>query len=196
MKQAIMKRSIPVVIIAGGKSSRMGEDKALLPFGRYRSLAEFQHHRLSSLFETVYISAKKHKFDFSCRVIEDTHQESSPLAAIISVFETLDAEEVFLLSVDAPFVNKETIERILNTNDSALDVIVAESPSGVQPLCGLYKRSILPLAYQQLKKNNHKLKALLELARSCFVKFDEDFPFMNLNRPEEYQEALKRLEDL
>ncbi|HEY9190437.1 MAG TPA: NTP transferase domain-containing protein, partial [Sulfurovum sp.] len=73
-----MKRSIPAVIIAGGKSSRMGEDKALLPFGPYRSLAEFQYHRLSSLFETVYISAKKHKFDFSCRVIEDIHQESSP----------------------------------------------------------------------------------------------------------------------
>ncbi|HEY9189379.1 MAG TPA: NTP transferase domain-containing protein, partial [Sulfurovum sp.] len=162
-------------------------------FGPYRSLAEFQYHRLSSLFETVYISAKKHKFDFSCRVIEDIHQESSPFAAIISVFETLDAEEVFLLSVDAPFVNKETIERILNANDSTLDAIVAESPSGVQPLCGLYKRSILPLAYAQLKKNNHKLKELLALANTRFVKFDEDFPFMNLNHPEEYQEALKHL---
>ena len=191
-----MKKSIPAVIIAGGKSSRMGQDKALLPFGPFHSLTEFQHHKLSRLFDKVYISAKAHKFDFTCRVIEDIYKENSPLAGIISVFETLDAEEVFILSVDAPLVDKETIEKILNANESTLDVIVAQSPSGIQPLCGLYKRSILPLAYAQLQKNNHKLKDLLHLAQSRFVQFDEDLPFMNLNHPEEYQEALKLFEDL
>ena len=189
-----MTETTYAVIFAGGKSSRMGEDKALLPFGKYNSLAEFQQHKLSTLFEKVYISAKEDKFNFDCMVIEDNYTESSPLVGIISIFETLVVEEAFILSVDAPFVNKETIQRILEHNQTFLDVIVAQSPSGVQPLCGLYKRSILPLAYVQLEKGNHRLGDLLRLANTLFVKFDEDTPFTNLNHPEEYQKALRTFE--
>lgn len=186
-----MKKCTYATIFAGGKSSRMGEDKALLPFGNYDTLTEFQHHRLSTLFQKVYISAKDNKFDFDCRVIEDTHNESSPLVGIISIFETLNAEEIFILSVDAPFVNRDTIEKLLSHNAHDLDAIVAQSPSGVQPLCGLYKKSILPLAYAQLEKDSHRLNDLLHLANTLFVKFDDDRPFTNLNYPKEYQEALK-----
>lgn len=186
-----MTESLNAVIFAGGKSSRMGEDKALLPFAGYSTLAEFQYSRLSKLFKSVSISAKENKFDFDCVVIEDIHEEHSPLVGIISIFETLQIEEVFILSVDAPFVESDTIEKIVSYKDSNSDAIVAQSPSGVQPLCGLYKKSILPLAQQQLKKNNHRLGNLLHLANTEYVKFEEDLPFTNLNHPEEYQEALK-----
>ena len=189
-----MRGITTAVIFAGGKSSRMGEDKALLPFAHYPTLTEFQHDKLSTLFDKVYLSAKENKFDFDCMLIKDHYAENSPLVGIISVFETLKAEEVFILSVDAPFVNKETIEKILKHNESKFDVIVAQSPSGVQPLCGLYRRSILPLAYTQLEKGNHRLSDLLRLANTLFVEFDEDGPFTNLNHPEEYQQALKTFE--
>ena len=53
------------VILAGGKSSRMQQDKALLPFGEVNSLAEFQYRRLSKIFSKVYISSKYNKFDFN-----------------------------------------------------------------------------------------------------------------------------------
>lgn len=191
-----MKKPLSAVIIAGGKSSRMGKDKALLPFGAYRTLSELQHHKLSRLFQNVYISAKENKFDFPCMVIEDISKETSPLIGIISVFEALDAEEVFILSVDAPFVSKNTIEKILEHDESTLDAIVAQSPSGIQPLCGLYRRSILPLAYAQFEKENHRLSDLLDLASTLYVQFDTDTPFTNLNRPQEYQEALKLFENL
>lgn len=186
-----MIEALDAVIFAGGKSSRMGEDKALLPFAGYNTLSEFQYSRLSQLFKHVTLSAKGNKFDFDCVVIEDIYEDHSPLVGIISIFETLQIEEVFILSVDAPFVESDTIEKILSYNKKGLDVIIAQSPSGVQPLCGLYKKSILPLAQQQLKKNNHKLRDLLRLANTEYVKFEEDLPFTNLNHPEEYQQALK-----
>jgi len=187
-----MKRSISAILFAGGTSSRMGKDKSLLPFGTYTSLAEYQHVKLRKLFEKVYISAKEDKFDFECIVIKDILQISSPLIGLISVFETLQSDEVFILSVDAPFVDEKTIETLLKYNESALDVIVAKSPNGVQPLCGIYKRSILPLAYAQLEKENHRLSDLLDLARTRFVSFEEETPFTNLNHPDEYQNALKQ----
>jgi len=186
-----MIESLDAVIFAGGKSSRMGKDKALLPFGGYNTLTEFQYHRLSKLFKSVSISAKEHKFDFDCVVIEDIYETHSPLVGIISIFETLQVEEIFILSVDAPFVESDMIEKILNSDENGLDVLVAQSPSGVQPLCGLYKKSILPFARQQLEKNNHRLGDLLRLAHTCYVKSEEDLPFTNLNHPQEYQEALK-----
>jgi molybdopterin-guanine dinucleotide biosynthesis protein A len=130
-----MKYNIPLVIFAGGKSSRMGQDKALLPFGGYNTLSEFQQVRLSKLFKKVYISAKENKFDF----------DNSPLVGIISIFETLKVDKVFILSVDAPFVNKEVIDKLINSNNR-FDAVVAKSKSGVQPLCGVYKRSVLPIA--------------------------------------------------
>jgi len=190
-----MKDVTTAVIFAGGKSSRMGKDKALLPFANYPTLTEFQQDKLSTLFDEVYVSAKENKFDFDCRVIQDNYKENSPLVGLISIFESLKAEEIFILSVDAPFVSKETIEKLLAHNESRFDVIVAQSPNGAQPLCGLYKRSILPLAYAQLEKENHRLGDLLRLAHTLFVEFDEDAPFTNLNRPEEYQQALKRFEN-
>jgi molybdopterin-guanine dinucleotide biosynthesis protein A len=182
------------VIFAGGKSSRMGEDKSLLPFGGYPTLAQYQHARLSELFDNVYISAKEDKFDFECKVIKDILKETSPLIGLISIFETLETPEVFILSVDAPFVDEAIIETLFEHDHIMLDVVVAQSPSGIQPLCGIYKRSILPLAYAQLKKGNHRLGDLLDLAHTCFVRFEKDTPFANLNHPSEYQEAIRYFE--
>ena len=190
-----MTKTKNAVIFAGGKSSRMGEDKSLLSFGRHPSLAQYQYARLSEIFDNVYISAKEDKFDFECKVIKDILKETSPLIGLISIFETLKTEEVFILSVDAPFVNEEIIESLFEHNQTMLDVVVAQSPSGIQPLCGIYKRSILPLAYAQLKKGNHRLGDLLGLARTRFVQFEEDMPFTNLNHPHEYQEAIRYFED-
>ncbi|MEY3002303.1 MAG: hypothetical protein RLZZ428_678 [Pseudomonadota bacterium] len=183
------------VIVAGGKSSRMGEDKALLPFGGYTTLAEFQYRKLKPYFETVYLSTKENKFDFHPPIIIDKDAIYSPLVAIITLFESLQAEEIFILSVDAPFVDKMVIEQILNhaqnTND---DAIIAQTPSGEHPLCGVYRRSILPLAKMQLAKENHKLKDLLSLGKTSFIGFALEDKFANLNYPEEYHKAFKAAE--
>lgn len=184
---------IPAVIFAGGKSSRMGEDKSQLAFAGYPSLSEYQYRRLSQLFDKVYLSAKSDKFCFECRLIEDNYAVHSPLAALVSVFEKLDVPEVFILSVDAPFVNEEVIGKLMGARSEAHDVIVGESPHGLEPLCGIYRRSVLTEAAQMLKNGDHRLTTLLETVKTKRVKFASKEPFLNLNRPEEYQEALKRL---
>jgi len=184
---------IPAVIFAGGKSARMGRDKALLPFEEFKSLSEFQHHKLSLLFKEVYLSSKKDKFDFPCEVITDSYEESSPLVGIISVFDKLDNDEAFVLSVDAPLVDQEVIEKLIEvSSDVQADAIIAQSPDGLQPLCGIYRRSILPLAKKQLEENTHKLKDLLQRARLKKVHFESRKPFTNVNTPEEYQNLLLR----
>jgi molybdopterin-guanine dinucleotide biosynthesis protein A len=184
---------LPAVIFAGGKSSRMGRDKAHLTFGGYPSLSQYQYVRLEKLFEKVYLSAKSDKFDFDAPVIEDKYEVHSPLAGLVSVFETLQCDAVFILSVDAPFVGEKVIERVMEHIDRPNDIIAAQSPEGVEPLCAIYKRSVLPKAKAMLEANNHRMTDLLEAVETQKVLFEEREPFLNLNHPEEYEEALRLL---
>ena len=189
-----MKYDIPAVLFAGGKSTRMGKDKALLPFAGYHSLSEYQYERLSKNFSHVYISAKENKFDFPVQLISDTYDESSPLVGIASVFETLEAEAVFILSVDAPFVNRSVIDALFKAQGES-DAIIAKSESGRQPLCGIYKRTVLPCAQAQIEANDHKIGNLLKKVRTQFIEFEDDSLFINLNHPHEYEKALNALKD-
>ena len=180
------------VILAGGKSSRMQRDKALLPFWGYSSLAEFQYIRLSKLFSKVYISSKNNKFDFDVDIIEDRYEESSPLVALVSIFETLsNIEEVFLLSVDAPFVNKGIIDTLYKNNNVIKDIVVAKSNNGLEPLCAIYNRSCLIEAKKALKANQHKLRSLFKNLNIKIVKIENESAFINLNYPSEYEKVKK-----
>jgi len=189
---------VHAVIFAGGKSSRMGEDKALLPFGGEASLAQYQFKKLSELFQYVSLCVKDNKFDFDCPLILDKYLESSPLVGILSVFETLkEIDEVFILSVDSPFVDESIIDALMKERHEAkrrnedYDAIVAEGPNGIEPLCGLYKRSILALVKKHYEEGNHKLKDLLSVACPKTVYFSDTTAFTNLNHPQEYAKALK-----
>jgi len=182
------------IIFAGGKSSRMGRDKALLPFGGYNTLCEYQYQRLAKIFETVHISTKEAKFDFDAPLIYDLYPQSSPLVGLISIFETIESDECFILSVDAPFVDEQVIKRLYKQSEESLaDAIIAQSPGGNQPLCGIYRRSILPYAKEFIAQENHKLNALLRRADTTFVLFEDEAPFDNLNHPHEYEKALLQI---
>jgi len=180
-----------IIIFAGGKSSRMGTDKALLPFCGYSTLIEYQHARLSKLFDNVYVSAKSHKFDFNVHLIKDRYSDFSPLVALVSIFETLDVDEVFILSVDAPFVGVNIIEKLYAEAKETSVCVVAKSTLGLEPLCGIYRRSILEKAKEALMQNNHRLVFLLKEVGVQEVFIDDQASFMNLNHPFEYEEALK-----
>jgi molybdopterin-guanine dinucleotide biosynthesis protein A len=177
----------------------MGEDKSLLPFGNFNSLSEFQLSRLSKIFKTVYISCKsKDKFDFEANFIEDIVTDSTfaPTAGFVAIFKALQEESFFALSVDAPFVSEEIIMKLLDEDFSHphADATIATSACGMQPMCGIYHRSLESPFLYMLQSDNHKLGFLLKNSKTNFIFFDDEKPFLNLNHPHEYEEALKLLQ--
>ncbi|MCD6433425.1 MAG: molybdenum cofactor guanylyltransferase MobA [Sulfurimonas sp.] len=185
--------NIPCVIFAGGKSSRMGEDKSLLPFGRFNTLTEFQLSHLSKIFKTVYISCKnREKFNFSANFIEDlpTDKVFAPTAGFISIFRELKDDSFFAISVDTPFIDKKTVNKIIEADNPHLDATIAKLRDKMQPMCGIYHRSLENRFTHMLKTENHKLGFLLNSSKTSFVDFSDEKPFLNLNHPHEYQEAL------
>ncbi len=176
------------VLFAGGKSRRMGRDKALLDFGGI-SLVRYQYERLQALFEKVYISTKEDKFDFKADLIYDTGDTYSPAVALQSVLQTLESEAVFVLSVDAPFVDGDIIYTLYSQLGSR-DLAVAKTQGGMQPLCGIYTKKVLPLLAQMIQKDNHRLGFLIKAANSKIVPFEQEELFLNCNHPHEYEKAL------
>ncbi|OYZ57023.1 MAG: molybdenum cofactor guanylyltransferase [Sulfuricurvum sp. 24-42-5] len=185
---------IPCVIFAGGKSSRMGQDKALLPFGNYPSLAQYQYERLKQLFSHVYISAKnRDKFTFNPYVIEDpTNCDFAPTAGFVAVFDHLECDRIFVLGVDTPFVDETVIQKLLDADASQYNAIVAKTSSGTHPMTGIYHRSLLGELKRMLNDGDHRLGKLLSSVKTQYVQFPFEEPFSNLNHPNEYEEAVSR----
>jgi len=190
-----MKYPMTAVIFAGGKSTRMGSDKALLPFGKHNSLAQYQYERLEALFEKTYLSAKENKFDFDPCLIIDKEKTFSPLVSLVTIFETLRVDKIFVLSVDAPFVDESVMAALIEAGGH-FDIVAAQSKQGTQPLCAVYHKSIFPLAKKHLKDENHKLNNLLEKSNTHLVYFEDESLFMNLNEISQYNKALSILSTL
>ena len=182
---------IEAVILAGGRSRRMGRDKSLLPFGGYPTLAEYQYRRLARIFSRVSLSSKEGKFTFDAPLIPDRSEQFSPMIALASILEGAEAKAVFVLGVDMPFVEKEVIEELRKaSSDKPLaEIVVARSPTGVEPLCAIYRRSLLPKIEKLIASGNHRLRSLLETSPTLEIPFSETGPFVNLNHPEEYERA-------
>jgi molybdopterin-guanine dinucleotide biosynthesis protein A len=175
----------------------MGEDKALLPFGEYNTLTEYQYSRLSKIFSNVYIACNtKEKFSFKAQFIEDNNQTdiSAPTFAFISTFERLQVEKVFVISVDSPFIDKRVIQTLVANDSSQYDVTVAKTEFGVQPLCGIYHRSLKNEFIKMKENNSHKLGYLLKNSATKTIFFENANPFLNLNNPHEYKQALQLIE--
>ncbi len=184
------------VIFAGGKSSRMGENKALLPFGGYDSLLQYQYSRMRTIFDRVSISLKEGMIpDFPCTVIEDRVKENifAPTAGFVALFDVLQEERIFVLSVDTPFVSKTELMALLSRDRREHDATVARTLSGVHPMCGIYHRSLHQTFRRMLDEGDHRLRKMLQASQTCWVDFDQEAAFANLNYPHEYEAALQRL---
>ncbi len=186
-----------LIILAGGKSSRMGRDKALLPFGNHPTLTQYQLTRLSPSFQKIYVGCKtRDKFGFEADFIEDLpeYHESAPHIGLISAFAQLRHEErLCVLSVDTPFFGAQHFEKLLRYDTAAYDAVVARSPKGNQPLCALYKRSALPALKRLAAEGRYRFRDLFKEIETLFIPFDDEAIFTNLNRPGEYEEASSRL---
>jgi molybdopterin-guanine dinucleotide biosynthesis protein A len=180
---------LPLVILAGGKSSRMGENKALLPFGGYPTLTQYQLHRFKEHFQRVYISCRdKSVFNFEADFLEDISSDiQAPYIGIVSAFEKLKSSDVAaFLSVDVPFFAGEDFKRLeefLNGHEGA----VARNFSQHEPLCAIYKSSIKDKIKKLLEQKRYNFAPLFESADIKFVDFFDEKKFANLNTKEEYQ---------
>jgi len=186
-----MIQNTPCVILSGGKSSRMGRDKSLLPFCNYKTLIEYQYRKLSNIFKDVYISSKTNKFDFDCNIIYDKSDISSPMVALNSIFDHLKSDKVFIIAVDTPFVKEDTINILLNQSKQ-FNITIAKEKNRTHNLCGVFSNTIKVHIEKLLTKNIHKIDNLIDqIGDVKTICISDNEQFTNINIHDDYINATK-----
>lgn len=183
-------------VLGGGKSSRMGTDKAFLDWGG-KTLLSRALTVMGAVCDRVAIMGDAAKFSTYGSVVEDIFSGCGPLAGIHAALVHSAAELNLMLAVDMPFVSSELLAFLFaaaETNDAV--VTVPRVGHGLQPLCAIYRRDFSTAAEKALRAGEYKIDAAFsgvsvrvieegELAAAGFSERN----FFNVNTPQDRLDA-------
>jgi molybdopterin-guanine dinucleotide biosynthesis protein A len=187
---------ITAFVLAGGKSSRMGSDKAFVRLGE-ETLLSHAMKVASAVAREVRIVGDAKKFAAFGQVVEDVYRDRGPLGGIHAALSSSATDLNLMLAVDLPSVASNLlVYLLLRARKSAAMVTVPRTGGGLQPLCGAYRRGFAEVAEQSLRDGKNKIDSLFERIETCVIEEDElvraGFSiemFRNLNTPEELEQA-------
>ena len=184
-------------LLAGGRSSRMGRDKAQLTFGG-EPLVKIGLEKLKVVCPEVAIAGGSEDLARFGRVVPDGRLNCGPLGGIVSALEQSSFEWNLFLPVDTPFVPVACLRSLLFAAARFPGVCVMARVGGEpQPLCAVYSRKALAVLRRELYEGRWKISKAIEAAGMVkMVEFENAGWFANLNTPEEFAEAEKRLDAL
>lgn len=174
-----------ICIMTGGRSSRMGEDKASIRFDGKETMLERTCRELSA-FGYRYISVNKEQ-NYSYEgfiTVTDDYDEIGPMGGIVSVLKRTQARNVIFVACDMPFFCLKDAKEIL-ANHGSEAVTVPVTGGRWQPLASLYSVSCLPALESAIDCGDYRMKNVIKkLDYREFVPSDEA-AYANVNTPEE-----------
>jgi molybdopterin-guanine dinucleotide biosynthesis protein A len=191
-----MRHAVTCGILAGGASSRMGQNKALMPF-RGKPLIRHQIDLLSPLFKEVIIGANDPETyaSFGVRVVPDLLKERCSLTGIHALLNAAIRPRVFAVACDMPFLSPALIEKMLEISDEP-DVVVPESDRGLEPLHALYGPWCVGAIEECAQRGAWKVTDFYATVRVHRMRVqdaewlvDGRSPFLNANTPDEWGSA-------
>jgi molybdenum cofactor guanylyltransferase len=187
---------VTAFILAGGKSARMGSEKAFVLLGG-QTLLERALAVARAVTDEVRIVGETKKFQEFAPVVEDLYRGCGPLAGIHAALRASQRELNVILAVDLPLVTKDLLQYLLaRARSSDVTVTAARAGGGWQPLCAVYRREFAYAAEKALQQGQYKIDALFSHGRVQPVEekelqaagFSAEM-FRNLNTAEELAAA-------
>jgi phospholipid/cholesterol/gamma-HCH transport system ATP-binding protein len=179
-------------VLAGGKSTRMGTDKALVTLDG-RTLLARALDLARSVTPDVRIVGDPAKFARFAPVVEDAFPGCGPLGGIHAALRASQTDLNLILAVDVPFVSPALLQYLIRrASSAAATVTVVRASGGWQPLCAVYRREFADAAEEALAAGLYKIDPLFASQRTLVIAEDElesvGFSaemFRNLNTQEE-----------
>lgn len=184
----IPKENITGIVLAGGKSSRMGKDKGMIPF-HGSTFIERIIKTVAPFVSELIISANDPGYaELGYSQIRDLVPEKGPLGGIISAGGSCRTKYMLVVSCDLPMLQPGVISSIINQAGQGYEAIVPLHSGKAEPLCALYSVSVLPIFKKQIEEDDLKMRNILKKILVHYV----DIPghlggnsFLNVNTPEE-----------
>ena len=180
-----------VGILAGGKSSRMGKNKALLEYESNtfigRIINEFDGHEI-----IISASGQKEYEGLPAKIINDENQDIGPIEGIRQVLQASGEEYVFVCACDMPFITGKIADYIAEFISSDYDCYVITDGDRMHPLCAVYSKKILPVIEKLIAEGSYKLRLILDNTRTKFISLENTVfdkkTVKNINTKDEYRE--------
>jgi molybdenum cofactor guanylyltransferase len=186
------------IILAGGKSSRMGKNKALLPIEGVSNIERIKNS-LTEIFDDILIVANDvDAYQFlNLPVVSDKVKDKGPLAGIQAGLLAAKHETNLFIACDMPFISPQIAKQLLKYSegyDAAVPVIDGKQ----HPLFAVYKKCVLPTIDNCLQTNQLRIKHLIERVNVKLINEEHllnkeidklEQVFYNMNHPSEYEEA-------
>ncbi len=184
------------IILAGGKSRRMGTDKTLLRF-KGKTLIEILIDTLGDLCENILISSNKElKTGTNYKIVADVISSNGPIAGIYSCLMQSESEYNLVVASDTPLISQDLLKFLIdNAIPERISAIVQEN-GFVEPLCAIYPKSVLNDLRKFIQDGNYKLNDFLRQNKyypvllSKKVEFRDPHLFLNVNNPGDYEKLL------
>ena len=163
-----------VFILAGGKSTRMGTDKAFVEY-EGRTLLVRALDLAHSITSEVRIVGNKDKFAAFAAVVEDVFRDCGPLGGIHAALRAAPTDLNLMLAIDTPFISSAFLQYLLSQARSAPEAIaiVPRSAASWQPLCAIYRKEFATIAENALRAQQYKIGRLFEKVPTRVIEPEE-----------------------
>lgn len=192
---------VDAYILAGGKSERMGKNKAFLPWHN-TTVIEFLYNNLKTIFEEVCVVTKNRDLfsSMNLKVVYDKHLDYSAIVGIYAALTHSNKNYIFVKACDNPIFFESLIYDMYKRLDD-YDVVIPKTKDGFHPLFGFYSKRCLKLIGNMIGRQDYRIINLYEQVKTYFLTedditvFDRDkISLKNLNTPEDFREFKRHYE--
>ncbi len=189
-----VRKNASAVILAGGKSSRMGKDKSLLPINGVPMIQHI-YSQLAPYFKEILVATDNTKlFDFlDIKIVNDHETCRGPLAGISAGLEASKYDINFMVACDIPDIDIKTVCMMIKEAEGYDGVIPTTKGGYMEPMFAIYRKCMLPAVRQTLLCGENKILKVFPYCNIKYMNLGKADWLRNLNTENDYTEYISEL---
>ncbi len=181
------EKNITGIILAGGKSSRMGSDKGLLKLNE-KLFVQHIIEAIRPITNSIMIVSSNPAYDaFGIKRVEDIIPESGPIAGLHAGLTYSNTQNNIVVSCDAPLVTTSLLKQLVASNDKDIEVVQFKAEGKTIPLIALYKKRCIQQCSEFLSNREKRLRKLVSALKTKTIAVQQEdlFSVKNINTIED-----------